>query len=144
MARNRIAAYGYDIDEDTIQDIASHAIMRVSIALRRSYNPAKAGWKAYVTPIINNDICDQMQKQAKWSRCESIEGEDMDIEQTSVDVEQIAIDTIGDPVLLELALARIRGEHTAKVRSRLHLTIDAYNECMEKLKDLLAKREVGE
>ena len=144
MARNRIAAYGHEIDEDTIQDIASHAIMRVSIALNRSYNQQKGGWKTYCRTIIHNDVADEMAKQAKWSMCDSIDAEDIDIEQTNVDVEQIAIDTIGDPVLLELALSRIRGEHTTKVRSRLHLTIEEYNMHMDRLREALSGGDCGD
>ena len=137
VARNRIAAYGHDISEDDIQDIASHAIMRVTIALKRSYNQSKGGWKTYCRTIIHNDISDEMAKQAKWSMCDSIEANEIDVEQASVDIEQVAIDMIGDPVLLELALSRIRGEHTAKVRARLHLTVDEYNNAMERLRDAL-------
>ena len=144
MARNRIAAYGHDISEDDIQDIASHAIMRVTIALKRSYNQKKGGWKTYCRTIIHNDVADEMAKQAKWSMCDSIEANEIDIEQMPVDIEQVAADTIGDPVLLELALARIRGEHASKVRARLNLTVDEYNMQMERLREALSGGEVSE
>lgn len=144
MARNQVESYGHDIAEADMQDVVSHAIMRVAKALKRHYDARKAGWKAYCKTVVVNDVCDQMAKLAKLSRCVSIEGGNMDVSVEHVDVEQVAMESIGDPVLLEIALGRIRGEHATRTRSRLHLDKDEYNAMLLKLHDLLTGGTVEE